>query len=148
MLPSRYGQNGYTEDAVNLFSKMSLKGVQPDSAAFSSLLNAYSHARMVGPATQLFESISPERLDMVIYNSMVDVLARSGDLQAALTFIEENTQTPNLITWMTFTGACRTYRNITMAKFAVEKALELHPQNPPTFMHQKGCGTNRQHCEE
>jgi tetratricopeptide (TPR) repeat protein len=119
---------------VKLFNEMQDQGIKPDSAAYSSIINTYSHTKMVDKATQLFEVIPPSQRDMIIYNNMVDVLARAGDLKAALTFIEEKILTPNLITWMTFLGACRTYGNLEMAKFAAEKALELRPKHPAVYV--------------
>ncbi|KAG9449429.1 hypothetical protein H6P81_009394 [Aristolochia fimbriata] len=120
-LQNGYGMHGRVKDALNTFSQMQ-----------SAVLSACSHSGMVEMGWKIFHSMSQDYgLDpeVVHYASMVDLLARAGQLGEAKNFIDSMPVEPDPCAWRALLGACRVYSNIELAETASQKLLELEPMS-------------------
>lgn len=120
--------DGNGEKSLELFNEMLRQGVKPDGVVFVVLLTACSHGGYVEHGQKLFKSmkeihgISP---DIFHYGCMVDLLGRAGLLTEAIDLIKSMPMEPNDVIWGSFLAACRTHRNIEMAKYAAERVHGL-----------------------
>eukprot|EP00249_Psilotum_nudum_P028207 c36938_g1_i1 orf=2-415(+) len=105
-----YGQNGYGKDALELFWRMQLEDVKPDSTTFICILSACSHSGLVEEGRSYFASMSRD-YDIILiadhYGCMVDILGRAGLLDDAEDLINNMPFQPGAIEWGTLLGACR-----------------------------------------
>ncbi|RLN12795.1 hypothetical protein C2845_PM09G05090 [Panicum miliaceum] len=87
-----YGMQGDSASSIDLFNEMLKDGVHPNDVAFTSILSTCSHTGMVTAGKKYFDSmaqhfnITPSTKH---YACMVDVLARAGNLEQALEFIDK-----------------------------------------------------------
>jgi pentatricopeptide repeat protein len=67
------------------------------------------------------------------YNCMVDVLARSGQLDKAEYLISSMEQ-QDIISWTALLGSCRTHGDVKRAERIADIILKLNPQDAPTYV--------------
>nr|CAB3469597.1 unnamed protein product [Digitaria exilis] len=87
-----YGMQGDSAGSIDLFNKMLKDGVHPNDVAFTSILSTCSHTGMVTEGKKYFDSMAQHfniTPSMKHYACMVDVLARAGNLEQALEFIDK-----------------------------------------------------------
>jgi pentatricopeptide repeat protein len=134
---SACAQHGLAEEALSLFREMQQhqqEGIRPNEVTFISLLAACSHTGDVDSAVQLFESMERDwkiKPNVRHWNCLVDVFGRAGRLDEAEQVIHRMTMSqsqsqPNVVTWMTLLGACRSQGDVARAERAV-KAIESLP---------------------
>ncbi|KAL8223098.1 hypothetical protein R6Q57_020497 [Mikania cordata] len=131
---SGYGLHGQAHEALNIFNKMVELKVPLTGVTFVSVLYACSHAGLVKEGEDLFNKMVqdhgfgfkplPEH-----YACMVDLYGRSGELQKALTFINNMPVDPGPATWGALLSACKTHKNTELARLASDKLFELDPEN-------------------
>ncbi|XVF76186.1 hypothetical protein PTKIN_Ptkin13bG0246500 [Pterospermum kingtungense] len=127
-----YGMHGYGEIAVELFDEMVKSGIQPDGAAFVSVLSACSHAGLTKKGLDYFSEMKmkhrlqpgPEH-----YSCVVDLLGRAGRLTEALELIKTMQVKPDGAVWGALLGACKIHRNVEIAKLAFKHVIEFEPTN-------------------
>ncbi|CAN1145045.1 Pentatricopeptide repeat-containing protein At4g02750 [Linum perenne] len=125
-----YALNGYGNEALELFNKMKLNGVVPDTVTFTGTLSACVHGGLVDLGLKLFNSMTevyslkplPEH-----YGCLIDLLGRVGQLDVAFKLINGAKSESNAGVWGALLGACKTYRNLELGKVASEKLTELEP---------------------
>ena len=59
---------------------------------------------------------------------------RAGLIERAEGFVLKNIPVPNVITWMTLLGACRSHRNVACGERAALHACELDPNNAAIYV--------------
>jgi pentatricopeptide repeat protein len=78
------------------------------------------------------------KADIFHCNCIVDVLGRAGRLEDAENFItyymKELQIKPNIITWKTLLGACRTYMDIERAERAAQYLMDLDPKDASVYV--------------
>lgn len=122
--------NGFANDAVDIFSQMLCKGIQPTHGTFVGILLACSHAGLVDKGISYFESMEkvyglvPE---MKHYGCVVDVLSRSGQLDKAYKFIKKMPFQPDVVVWRILLSACKVHGDMALAEIVTKKILELDP---------------------
>lgn len=127
-----YGMHGYGEIAVELFDEMIKSGIQPDGAAFVSVLSACSHAGLTEKGLYYFAEmkmkhrLQPSREH---YSCVVDLLGRAGRLTEALEHIKAMQVKPDGAVWGALLGACKIHRNVGIAELAFKRVIEFEPTN-------------------
>ncbi|KAG6519456.1 putative pentatricopeptide repeat-containing protein At3g49142 [Zingiber officinale] len=128
---SAYGMHGHGLDAIAFFDQMVKSGIKPDSIAFLSIISACSHAGLVNQGKHYFNLMTEHyHLSPTIehYACMVDLLARSGNLNEAYDFIIEMPIKPNERVWGALLNACRIYSNMEIGLNAADHLFKLVPE--------------------
>ncbi|KAG6475159.1 pentatricopeptide repeat-containing protein At4g33990-like [Zingiber officinale] len=126
------GVHGHGKKAASLFSEMQEQGIKPDHVTFVSLLSACSHAGLVDHGRQCFHQMkSVYGLEPWVkhYACMVDLLGRSGQLDAAYELIMTMTLKPDSGVWGALLGACRIHGNVELGKVAASHLFEIDAEN-------------------
>eukprot|EP01018_Ginkgo_biloba_P030319 Gb_23085 [translate_table: standard] len=122
-----YGMHGHGEEAVTLFNRMQLSGVNPNHITVTAVLSACSHAGLVREGQEYFNKISQDYHDILTakhYACMVDLLGRAGRLDDAHDFIKKMPIEPGPNVWGALLGACKIHRNIELGEYVAERFLE------------------------
>ncbi|KAJ4965304.1 hypothetical protein NE237_017153 [Protea cynaroides] len=132
-----YAQNGYGNEALDLFRQMLESGEKPDHVTMIGVLCACSHTGLVEEGRQYFHSFIVEHgliPSKDHYTCMVDLLGRSGYLDEAMKLIENMPMQPDAVLWGSVLAACKVHGNIVMGKHVAEKLLELDPKNSGPYV--------------
>ncbi|XP_021817378.1 putative pentatricopeptide repeat-containing protein At5g37570 isoform X1 [Prunus avium] len=129
--------HGQGDQAVALFKKMLNEGLAPDEVAFTVILTACSRSGLVEEGWHFFESMrhkyhltpSPDH-----YACMVDLLSRSGRLNAAYDLIQSMPVEPHAGAWGALLGACKLNGNIELGELVANRLFEIEPLNPGNYV--------------
>lgn len=124
--------HGNADEALELFSRMTRAGMNPNGVTFIGLLNACSHMGLVNEGRAFFASMARDYAitpSIEHYGCMVDLLSRAGLLQEAYEFIRQMPIKPNAAIWGALLGGCKVHKNIEMAEVAMRHMHELDPDN-------------------
>ncbi|KAL0430342.1 UNVERIFIED_CONTAM: Pentatricopeptide repeat-containing protein, mitochondrial [Sesamum radiatum] len=122
--------HGYGYRAIELFQEMEAGGIRPDAVTFSALLSACCHCGLVEIGRHFFSKMAHMYnipYDAEHYACMIDILGRGGLLKEALELVGKMEMKPDIVIWGTLLGACRTHRNVSIAKLVLKQLLELEP---------------------
>ncbi|KAI4318172.1 hypothetical protein L6164_025975 [Bauhinia variegata] len=135
-----FAHSGDGRRALEMFDKMLLTDIKPNEITFVGVLSACSHAGLVDEGKYYFDfmksncSIGPKTSH---YTCMVDLLARFGLIDEAISFVNQmradGVEVPASV-WGALLGACRIHKNIEVGKIAGEKILEMEPQNSGVYL--------------
>ncbi|KAL7129074.1 hypothetical protein ABFS83_13G038700 [Erythranthe nasuta] len=134
---SAYGFHGKGEDAIELFNKMEIDGFKPNEVTFLSLLYSCSHCGLKDKGLELFDSMVKKyglNPQVKHYTCVVDLLGRTGRLDEAERFIRSMPIKPDTITWKTLLSACKTHKNVEMAKRIAEEILRIDPRDSASYV--------------
>ncbi|KAK9117212.1 hypothetical protein Sjap_016159 [Stephania japonica] len=129
--------NGLAMESLILFEEMQRSDVIPTELMFLAVLFACSHCGLVDKGFRYFESmekiygIKPRGRH---YTCMVDLLARSGRLREAETFIEAMPFQPEANAWAALLSGCSTYKNEEIAERIAKKLRELGEENSAGYV--------------
>ncbi|KAK7400688.1 hypothetical protein VNO78_11950 [Psophocarpus tetragonolobus] len=127
---SGYGMQGDGNGSLALFRDMLKEELEPTEVIFTTILAACSHSGMVGEGSRLFNFMCGE-LNFVPcmkhYACMVDMLARAGNLEEALDFIESMPIQPGVSVFGAFLHGCGLHSRFELGEVAIRRMLELHP---------------------
>lgn len=129
---SGFTANGYSERALELFSRMESTGLVPNKITFNSVLNACSHGGLVEEGMRCFErmsrvySIEP---DIAHYGCIVDLFCRAGMFEKAEEIIQEMPMKPDASMLKALLGACRTHRNLELGEKVGHRLIEAAPND-------------------
>ncbi|MQL85937.1 hypothetical protein Taro_018472 [Colocasia esculenta] len=124
--------NGHGKQAVDLFHRMRSEGVQPNDVTMVGVLSACAHAGLVDEGRRCFDSMQRELAivpKIEHYGCMVDLLGRAGLLHEAFEFIQHMPLPPHTGVWGALLGACKIHGNVELAEQAVERLVELDPED-------------------
>ncbi|XP_051188230.1 pentatricopeptide repeat-containing protein At5g48910-like [Lolium perenne] len=124
--------NGYSERALELFTRMESTGFVPNKITFNSVLNACSHGGFVEEGIACFERMTSSRgiaPDIAHYGCMVDLFCRAGMFEKAEEMIQMMPMEPDAAVWKALVGACRTYKNFELGKKAGHRLIEAAPND-------------------
>ncbi|CAH8360595.1 unnamed protein product [Eruca vesicaria subsp. sativa] len=99
-------RNGYGEEAISLFTRFKQEGNKPDGEIFKELFSAYALTGDVKKGSLQFQAMQRDygiKPSMEHYNSVTKMLAASGHLEEALSFIEKMPVEPSVDVWETLT---------------------------------------------
>ncbi|KAL5975279.1 Pentatricopeptide repeat-containing protein, chloroplastic [Asimina triloba] len=129
--------HGNADMALEFFSRMTDKGIQPDDITFVGILSACSHSGKVEAGRRHFNSmvqdykISPK---LHHYGCMIDLLGRAGLFDEAKELINRMEMKPDGAIWGSLLAACRVHRNVELAEYVAGHLLELEPGNPGVYI--------------
>ncbi|MED6179837.1 hypothetical protein PIB30_004477 [Stylosanthes scabra] len=132
-----YAIHGMGRSSIELFSEMKRRGVQPNDSTFVSLLSACSNSGLVNEGWAYYNSM---KLDYGIepkiehYGCMLDLIGRTGNLDQALSFIEEMPLLPTARIWGSLLNASRNKGNIEIAELAAERILSIKHDNTGCYI--------------
>ncbi|KAG5064644.1 hypothetical protein JHK85_005827 [Glycine max] len=106
----------HAADALSLFEGMKRAGERPDGVTFVGILSACTHMGLVRNGFLHFQSMVDDYLivpQIEHYGCMVDLLGRAGLINQAVDIM---------------------YKNVEMAELALQRLIELEPNNPGNFV--------------
>ncbi|KAE9594524.1 hypothetical protein Lal_00001111 [Lupinus albus] len=127
-----YGMHGFGNEAIATFEKMRTAGIEPDEISFTSILYACSHSGLLNEGWELFNSMKSRsnfEPKLEHYACMVDLLARTGNLSKAYSFIKSMPIKPDATVWGALLCGCRIHRDVELAEKVAERVFELEPEN-------------------
>ncbi|KAM7251761.1 hypothetical protein ACFE04_023644 [Oxalis oulophora] len=127
-----FGMHGLADAALQLLQRMKKTGICPNSFTFTSALSACSHSGLVNEGVHIFETITEEfgiTPRMEHFACVVDILARAGRIEEAVSFIQKMPIEPNKRIWGALLAASRDHGNIDVANLAAEKLSMLEPEH-------------------
>ncbi|XP_057469365.1 putative pentatricopeptide repeat-containing protein At1g77010, mitochondrial [Actinidia eriantha] len=132
-----YATNGYGIEALNLFSEMRCKGVVPTDITFTGVLSACDHCGLIEEGRKWFHAMKNNyhiHPGIEHYSCMVDLFARAGCLEDAMSLIEEMPFEADASMWSSVLRGCVTHGNKSLAKKVAEQITDLDPENSGAYM--------------
>lgn len=132
-----YAIHGFGRNSIQLFSQMREKGIKPNGSTFVSLLSACSISGLVDEGWEYFNSM---KMDYSIepgiehFGCMLDLLGRTGNLDAAKHFIEEMPLIPTARIWGSLLAASRNNNDILLAELAAKHILSFEHNNTGCYV--------------
>ncbi|KAK8567665.1 hypothetical protein V6N13_105621 [Hibiscus sabdariffa] len=132
-----YASHGYALEALEFFESMKKNNVQPTYITFISVLSACTHAGLVDEGWAYFKSMVSEygiepRIEH--YASLVDNVARHGQLEKAMDLIKSMPFEPDKEIWGAVLSACRLHNNVELAQVAAEALMRLEPESSAAYI--------------
>ncbi|KAL6583471.1 hypothetical protein OROMI_005549 [Orobanche minor] len=125
-----YAEHGFSQEAINLFEKITHIGLRPDSVTFIGVLSACTHVGLIDLGFHYFDSMTKEyRINPCKehYGCMIDLLCRAGRLREAKSMIRSMPFEWDDVVWSTLLRASRENGDIECGKTAAEEILKLDP---------------------
>ncbi|KAL9243083.1 hypothetical protein vseg_017013 [Gypsophila vaccaria] len=119
--------------------------LKPDNVTFASLLIACTHGGLIDVGLEFFRKM---RTDYNVvpqiehYACIVDLFCRNGKLNEAYEFINQMEEPPNVFIWGSLLSACRSNSNTELAEIALQKLIELEPENSGNYVLQSNIYAN------
>ncbi|KAH7438986.1 hypothetical protein KP509_04G040100 [Ceratopteris richardii] len=138
ILMAGYAVCGETKEVLQIFNNVIEQNLQPDSVTFVHILNACSHEGDLEKGQMLFYSmlshydINPS---LNHYTCMIDLLGRSGNMNAANIIITEMPLHPGLVEWHTIMAACRKWGNVDLARHGFQHARQLDEMDDNAYLY-------------
>lgn len=130
-----YAQHYRGNEALQLLERLKANHIVPTSITFVVVLGACAHSRLVDEAVAVFNSMEAWQVqpDISHQNCMVDVYARAGHFEKAKEFAL-SISSPDIITWKTLLGACKSFKQLELGEWAAEQALLIEPYDAAVFV--------------
>uniref|UniRef100_A0A0E0EV37 Inositol polyphosphate-related phosphatase domain-containing protein n=1 Tax=Oryza meridionalis TaxID=40149 RepID=A0A0E0EV37_9ORYZ len=112
--------NGFSTDALHLFTHIKDHNIQPDSVTLTAVLSACTHAGMVDEGKRILRQH---------YGCTVDLLGRAGLQEEALALIRAVPFKADVALWGALLVACRCHRNFEMGQMVAMEVLRLDPRH-------------------
>lgn len=134
-----YSKHGMGREVVDLFDLMRKENkVKPDSVTLLAVLSGCSHGGLEERGLKLFhEMVNGEdqvQAEIEHYGCVVDLLARSGQVEEAFQFIKNMPLEPTAAIWGSLLGACRVHSNVEIGDLVGRKLLEIEPVNAGNYV--------------
>ncbi|XP_019465178.1 PREDICTED: putative pentatricopeptide repeat-containing protein At1g10330 [Lupinus angustifolius] len=129
---SSLASNGKEKESLDMFEKMKVEGLQPNSITLVAVLTACAHGNFVREGLELFRSMSRDFKVVPImqhYGCVIDLLGRAGHLQEAADIIRNMPFQPDASVLGAFLGACRIHGAIELGEEIGRKMLKLQTEH-------------------
>ncbi|XP_024540214.1 pentatricopeptide repeat-containing protein At4g02750-like [Selaginella moellendorffii] len=123
-----YAQNGHNMSALTCFGLMQQQGFIPDAVTFVAAISACSHAGLVEAARGYFLSMQVDfMIDPICehFGCLIDLLGRSGRLEAAQELIKCMPFLPDSSSWTALLNACCIHGDLTRASSIGDLIIEM-----------------------
>lgn len=134
-----FAMHGHGDEALALFNDMREEGrAVPDHITFVGVLSACSHAGLLEEGRKFFDmlvsgySIKPT---VQHYTCLIDLLGHSGQLEEAYRLIQEMPMKVDAGVWGALLNGCKIHRNVELGELALEKLIELEPNDAGNYVH-------------
>lgn len=128
--------HGHGKKSLELFARMKLEGITPDSFTFVGVLCACAHIGLIKEARRYFISMQKDYEivpSIEHYGCLIDVLGRGGLLMEAYNLAKSMPLEPNAIIWGSILNACRVHNNVGVAEKIIYELLSLDPSDARNF---------------
>ncbi|XP_058722729.1 pentatricopeptide repeat-containing protein At1g53600, mitochondrial [Vicia villosa] len=132
-----FAQNGFGEEALNMYKRMQSEGLEPNRVTFLAVLSACTHAGLIEEGRNLFNTMkSRYRIEPEAdhYACMVDLLGRAGLLDEAFNLIRSMPLKPHSGVWGALLAASKAHLRLDLAKLAAQHITELEPANATPYV--------------
>ncbi|KAL7145464.1 hypothetical protein ABFS83_07G086000 [Erythranthe nasuta] len=134
-----YGLNGHPRVALALLSEMEANGLKPNSVTILSVLSACCHGGLIEEGLSVFKDMAKNHkseLKLEHYSCLVDLLARSGNVNDALELIKciPFGMKAGPSAWGAVLSACRNYEDREVSVGAVSRVLEMEPSSSAGYL--------------
>ncbi|CAL1386435.1 unnamed protein product [Linum trigynum] len=129
--------HGKALEAINLFERMKLEGIEPNCITFLGLLSACAHAGLWQLGLRYFDYMKDScSIQPVIehYGVLVDLLGRAGQLNRALSIIQQMPVRPDSKIWGSLLSSSRKHGNLDIAVIAMRHLEELEPEDTGNYV--------------
>lgn len=120
-------------EAVWWFFRMEQVGVEVDEVTLLGVLCACCNSGLVETGWQIFSLLMKGKYgfppNVKHCACMVNLLARAGQLEHAVKFINSLTYEPTRVMWGVLLAGCRAHGNLELSEFAAKKLVDLEPEN-------------------
>ncbi|XP_024538383.1 pentatricopeptide repeat-containing protein At4g02750-like [Selaginella moellendorffii] len=123
-----YAQNGHNMSALTCFGLMQQQGFIPDAVTFVAAISACSHAGLVETARGYFLSMQVDfMIDPICehFGCLIDLLGRSGRLEAAQELIKCMPFLPDSSSWTALLNACCIHGDLTRASSIGDLIIDM-----------------------
>ncbi|KAG7598667.1 DYW domain [Arabidopsis suecica] len=120
--------NGFGEEAINLFTRFKEEGNKPDGEIFNQVLFTCTLTGDVSEGSLQFEAMSRDygiRPSMEHYHSVTKMFATSGHLDEALNFVERMPMEPSVDVWETLMNLSRVHGDVELGDRCAELVEKL-----------------------
>ncbi|KAL7584362.1 hypothetical protein Lser_V15G46291 [Lactuca serriola] len=120
---SGYSQNGFAEEAIELFNKMISSNVQPDETTWVSVISSCSERADPNLANSLVKMLNEKnvRLNSFVHTALLDMYAKCGNLEAARKIFNELGAFRNAVTWNAMISAYTRVGDLNSARQLFDK---------------------------
>ncbi|PKA56656.1 Pentatricopeptide repeat-containing protein [Apostasia shenzhenica] len=124
--------NGKCSEALALFRKFCMEGLEPDDVIFISALSACIHGGHVEEGQRIFSQMDDYGIKprMEHYGCMVDLLGRAGKLEEAVVLIQKMPIQPNVVIWATLLSSCYVHRAEGLVEYLSQNFENLESLEP------------------
>ena len=136
-LITAYAQLGDVTVVIDLFNKMLVSGVRPDSITFFALLKTCSHCGLLEEA-QMYYEIMSTCYDIVPtlehQTCMVDLFGRAGHFEKAVKVMKTMLNCDSLPMWLSLLGACQKWGDLKLGRQVFEHVVELDEMHGSAYV--------------
>ncbi|XP_027148181.1 putative pentatricopeptide repeat-containing protein At1g77010, mitochondrial [Coffea eugenioides] len=132
-----YATNGYAIQTLNVFYQMTSADMVPTYITFIGVLSACNHCGLAEEAQKWFDAMKDTyHIDPGIehYSCMIDLFARSGCLEEAVSIIEEMPFKADASMWSSILRGCLAHEDRSLGKKVVDLVMVLDPENSVGFV--------------
>lgn len=132
-----YALHGHARDAILLFEKMEMQGIEPNPRSFLAVLAACSHGGLVDEGWKYFKKMTENyaiRPSIEHYAAITDLLGRAGRLDEAYRFVMDMDIDPTEAIWSTLLSACHVHKNVELAEKVAKEMLVVDPQSVSAYV--------------
>ncbi|XP_073155866.1 putative pentatricopeptide repeat-containing protein At3g47840 [Henckelia pumila] len=125
-----YAEHGCSQEAIDLFEKVSIAGLRPDTITFIGVLSACNHAGHLDLGFHYFDLMTNEykiNPSKEHYGCMIDLLCRAGRLREAENMIKNMPFEQDGVVWSTLLRASKEHGDVECARIAAKQILQLDP---------------------
>ncbi|GJY47036.1 pentatricopeptide repeat-containing protein [Tanacetum coccineum] len=128
--------HGFFRESLDMFTEMQNAGITPDEITYLCILSACAHGGLVKEAWFYFNSLTKNNMypKTEHYASMIDVLARSGQLTQAYKFLSDMPTEPTASMLGALFNGCINHRNLDLAEVVGKKLVELEPDHDGRYV--------------
>ncbi|KAH0468986.1 hypothetical protein IEQ34_002218 [Dendrobium chrysotoxum] len=134
---SALAQHGHPEKAFKQFNRMELLNLKPDAITILNLQTAFNHAGLIKEGLHIFSSMEEKfgiKPRYPHYACVADLLARAGEIEESIKFIEQMPFKPETSLWRMILGACSKHQKIEIGKQVAQLLLELEPHEATNYV--------------